>query len=111
MTDVPHFDAAFATSVDMTGRIADGDSTYHLPVGESIDLSCMARDARAYKGIRGKRYRLHLSISAHMKGVGSGGEKRNMMRKYGVVRKEKLRNRGKATYNFRRVIVELSTRR
>lgn len=46
MTDVPHLDATLAAGVDMTRGVTDGDSTDHLPVAESIDLSCVARDAR-----------------------------------------------------------------
>ena len=80
VTDVPHLDAALAAGVDMTRRVTNGDSTHHLPVAQSIDLPCVARDARADQCVRGERYRLHLSISAHMKGVGSKGEKRVMWR-------------------------------
>lgn len=47
MTDVPHLHAAFAPGIDMTSWVTDGDSTYHLSVAESIDLSCMAWDAGA----------------------------------------------------------------
>lgn len=75
VTDVPHFDTALAASVDMTRWVTDGDSTHHLPVAKSIDLSCVARDAWTDQCIRRKRHRLHLSVSAHMKGVGTGREK------------------------------------
>lgn len=76
VTDVPHLDAALAAGVDMTRRVTDGDSTHHLPVAEGIDLSCVARDARADQCIRRKRHRLHLSISAYVEGVGSEREKK-----------------------------------
>lgn len=76
MTDVPHFNAALAASVDMARGVTDGDSAHHLPVAKSIDLSCMSWNAWTDQRIRRKRHRLHLSIGAHMKGIGSGGEKR-----------------------------------
>lgn len=71
VTDIPHLDTALAAGINVTCRVTDGNSTHHLPVGESIDLSSMARDARADQCIRRKRHRLHLSVSAHMKGISS----------------------------------------
>lgn len=75
MTDVPHLHAALAAGVDMARGVADGDGAHHLPVAKSIDLSCMPWNAWTDQRIRRKRHRLHLSIGAHMKGIGSGGEK------------------------------------
>lgn len=80
MTDVPHLDAALAAGVDVTRRVTDGDRAHHLSVAEGIDLSCVARDAGADQRVRGKRHRLHLSIGAHVKGVGSGGRRRDTWR-------------------------------
>lgn len=60
----------------MTRRVTDGNGTHHLSVAQRIDLSSVAWDARADQCIRRKRHRLHLSISAHMKGVRSEETKR-----------------------------------
>lgn len=75
VTDVPHLDAALAPGVDMSRRVTDGDGAHHLPVAESIDLSRVARDARADQRVRGKRHRLHLSIGAHVEGIGPDKKK------------------------------------
>lgn len=67
LADVPHFDTAFAASVDVSCRGADGDGTHHLSMAECVDLAGMARDAWAQESIRREGHRLHLSICTHMK--------------------------------------------
>lgn len=74
VTDVPHLDAALPAGVDVACGVTDGDSTHHFSVAQGVDLSCVARDARTDQCIRRKRNRLHLSISAHVEGVGPGAE-------------------------------------
>lgn len=71
MTDIPHLYAAFTTGVDVACGVTNGDSTHHLSVAERINLPCMARNAWTNQRIGRERHRLHLSVSTHMKGVGS----------------------------------------
>lgn len=73
VTDVPNLDAALAAGVNMTRGVTDGDRAHHLPVAQSIDLACVAGNARADQRVGRKRHGLHLSVSAHMEGVRSGG--------------------------------------
>lgn len=67
---VPHLHTALPTRVDMLGRVADGDCTDHLAMGQCVELACMPWDASAYEGIRWEGDWLHLPISAHMEGIG-----------------------------------------
>lgn len=75
LADVPDFDTAFATSVDMTRRVAYGNSTHNLSVAKCVDLTGMSGDSRANEGIWWEGYRLHLAICTDVKGVSPVGEK------------------------------------
>lgn len=63
----------------MPGWVADSHGTHHFAMGQGIDLTGVAGDARASKGIMRKGNRLHLPICADMKGVSpterTGGKK------------------------------------
>lgn len=69
LTDVPHFDAAFTTSIHVFGWVWDGYGTNHLSVAEGVDLASVSWYSWPYKGIRRKGHRLHLSIGVHKEGV------------------------------------------
>ena len=58
LTDVPHLDTALATRVHIFGRVADGNSTHHLAMTQSIDLSCVSRDPWTNEGICWEWHRL-----------------------------------------------------
>lgn len=77
LTDVPDFDTAFATSVDMTCGVADGYCAHHLTVVQRVDLTGVAWDTGSDQGIGRKGHRLHLTISADVEGVRTGGKKKN----------------------------------
>lgn len=47
LTDVPHFDTALSSSVDMARRCADGDGAYHLSMIQAVNLTGMAWDSWA----------------------------------------------------------------
>lgn len=47
LADVPYLHTAFAACVDVSCGIADGHSTYHLPVTERVDLPGMPGNTRA----------------------------------------------------------------
>lgn len=76
VTDVPHLDASLATGVDVPRGVANGYGAHHISVAEGVDLARVARDAGADERVRGEGHRLHLSVGAHVKGVGSGRRKR-----------------------------------
>lgn len=78
LTDVPDFDTAFATSVDMTCGVANGYCAHHLTVVQRVDLTGMAWDTGSDQSVRRKGHRLHLTISADVEGVRTGGEKNNI---------------------------------
>lgn len=74
LADVPDFDTAFATSVDVTCWVANGNSAHHLAVAQRVDLACVAGDTRADQGIGREGHRLHLAVGADMEGVSSVGK-------------------------------------
>lgn len=74
LADVPDLDTTLAASVDVTCRIADGDSTHHFPMAQCVDLASVARDARAYQCVWGEGHGLHLSIRTHVKRIGTAEE-------------------------------------
>lgn len=67
LADVPDLDTALATSIHIFGWVADGDSTYHLAMTQSVDLPSMSGDAWTNQGICWKWYWLELSLSIHVK--------------------------------------------
>lgn len=69
LADVPDFDAAFATGVDMTRRVADGNRTHDLSVAKCVDLTGVAGDSGPDEGVWRERYGLHLAICTDVKGV------------------------------------------
>lgn len=73
---VPDLDATLAPGVDVTCRVADGDSAHHFPVAQCVDLASVAWDAWAYQCIWWEGHGLHLSVCAHMKGIGSAEDRR-----------------------------------
>lgn len=75
LTDVPDFDTAFATSVDMTSGVANGYCAHHLTVVQRVDLTGVAWDTRSNQGVGREGHRLHLTISADVEGVRAGREK------------------------------------
>lgn len=79
LTDVPDFDTAFATSVDMTSGVANGYCAHHLTVVQRVDLTGVAWDTRSNQGVGREWHRLHLTISADVEGVRTGGEKNNIL--------------------------------
>lgn len=77
LADIPDFDTAFATSVDMTCGVANGNGAHHLTVAQCVDLTGVAWDTRANEGVGWEGHRLHLAICTDMKGVSSVGERRD----------------------------------
>lgn len=47
LADVPYLHTALATCVDVPCGVADGHSTYHLPVAERVDLAGMPGNSGA----------------------------------------------------------------
>lgn len=76
LADVPDFDTAFATSVDMTCGVANGNCTHHLTVAQCVDLTGMTWNTGANQGIRWEGNRLHLAIGTDVEGVCSEGKRR-----------------------------------
>ena len=76
LADVPHLDAALASSVDVARGGADGDGAHHLSVVQRVDLTGVTRDARTQQGVGWKRHRLHLAIRTHMERVGAERDRR-----------------------------------
>lgn len=74
LADIPDFDTAFATSVDMASGVANGNSTYHLAVTQCVDLTGVAWNPRADQGVGREGHRLHLAICADMEGVSPEGK-------------------------------------
>lgn len=70
LADVPDFDTAFATGIDVTCGVADGNSTDHLAVAQRVDLTGVARNTWADQGVRRKGHGLHLTVCTDVKGVG-----------------------------------------
>jgi len=110
VTDVPHLYTTLAASVDMTRGVTDGNSAHHLPVAQSIDLTSMAWDARPDQCIWGKRHRLHLSISTHMKGVSPEGTKGGKEEKVSEVKAKRLNAHFVHFLSRRRENIRLSSR-
>ena len=76
LADIPDFDTAFATSVDMTCGVANGNSTHHLAVAQCVDLTSVAGDTGANKGVGWEGHRLHLAICTDVEGVSSAGKRK-----------------------------------
>lgn len=79
LADIPDFDTTFATSVDVTCGVADGDGAHYFPMAQCVDLTSVPRDARAYQCVWGKGHGLHLTICTYMKRIswlssGNGGQ-------------------------------------
>jgi len=55
-----------AAGVDVSTRVADGDSTDHLAMVENTQLSCMTWDSRPNQCIRWERHWLHLTVGTHV---------------------------------------------
>lgn len=79
LADVPDFDTAFATSVDMTCGVANGNSAHHLTVAQRVDLTGVAWNTGTDQGVRREGHRLHLTISADMEGVRPDGKDRHVL--------------------------------
>lgn len=69
LADVPDFDTALASSVDMTCGVANGHGAHHLTVAQRVDLTGVARNTRTDQGVGREGHRLHLTVSADMEGV------------------------------------------
>lgn len=69
VTNVPDLDASLPSCVNVSGGITDSNSAHHLSMVQCVDLTGMAWDPWAYQSIWGEWYRLHLSISRHVKRV------------------------------------------
>lgn len=69
---VPDFDTAFATSVNMTCWVANGDGAHNFAVVQCVDLTGMTGNTGSDQGVRWKGHRLHLTICADVEGVGPG---------------------------------------
>lgn len=67
LADIPNLHAALSPRVHMPGWVADSHGTHHLAMAQGIDLTGMAGDARASKGIVRKWNWLHLPVCAHVK--------------------------------------------
>lgn len=80
LADVPDFDTALATSVDMTCGVANGHGAHHLTVAQRVDLTGVARNTRTDQGVGREGHRLHLTISADMEGVRPDAKKRGACR-------------------------------
>lgn len=74
LADIPDFDTAFATSVNMARGVADGNGAHNLAVAQRVDLTGMAWNTGADQGIGWEGHRLHLAICADMEGVSPGGK-------------------------------------
>lgn len=74
LADVPDFDTPFATSVDMTCGVANGNGAHHLAVAQRVDLTGVAWNPGPYQGVWRERHGLHLTVSADVEGVRPGGE-------------------------------------
>lgn len=70
LADIPDLHTSLSSGVHVSGWIANGHSTYHLPVTQCVDLPSVPWDAGASKGIMGEWDRLHLPISTYVKRVG-----------------------------------------
>lgn len=73
---VPDFDTAFATSVNMTCWVANGDGAHNFAVVQCVDLTGMTGNTGSDQGVRWKGHRLHLTICADVEGVGPGRTER-----------------------------------
>lgn len=69
LADVPDFDTAFATSVDMTCGVANGNSAHHLAVAQRVDLTGVAWNTGADQSVGRKGNRLHLTVCTDVEGV------------------------------------------
>lgn len=69
LAHVPDFDTAFATSVNMTCGVANGNSTDHLAVAQCVDLTGVAWNTGANQGVGWEWHRLHLAVCTDMEGV------------------------------------------
>lgn len=69
LADVPDFDTAFTTSVDVACGVANGDSAHHLAVVQCVDLTGVAWNTGANQSIGWEGHRLHLTVCADVEGV------------------------------------------
>lgn len=69
LADIPDFDTAFSTSIDMACGVANGNSTHNLAVAQRVDLTGVAWNTGADEGIGWEGHRLHLAICADVEGV------------------------------------------
>lgn len=69
LANVPDFDTAFATSVDMARGVAYGNGAHHLAVAQCVYLTGVAWNAGANQSVGWEGHRLHLTICTDMKGV------------------------------------------
>lgn len=74
LADVPDLDATLSTSVDVARGVADGDGAHYFAVAQRVDLTSVARDARAYEGVWREGHGLHLTVCTHVEGVSSGND-------------------------------------
>lgn len=74
LADVPDFDTAFATSVDMTRGVANGNSAHHLAVAQRVDLAGVAWNTGADQGVGREGHGLHLTICTDVEGVSPDGK-------------------------------------
>lgn len=75
LANVPDFDAAFATGVDVACGVANCNSAHHLAVAQRVDLTRVARNAGANQGVGWEGHRLHLTICADVEGVSPAEKK------------------------------------
>lgn len=74
LADVPDLDTAFATSIDMTCGVANGNSANHFAVAQRVDLAGVAWNTRADQCVRREGHGLHLTVCTHVEGVSPGGK-------------------------------------
>ncbi|TNN86967.1 hypothetical protein EYF80_002722 [Liparis tanakae] len=74
LADVPDLDTAFATSIDVTCGVADGNGANHFAVAQRVDLAGVAWNTRADQGVGREGHGLHLTVCTDVEGVSPGGK-------------------------------------
>ena len=70
LADVPDLHTALTTGVHILGWVRHGDSADHVPMGKSVDLSYVSRNARTDEGVCRKWHRSCLSLRVYVERVG-----------------------------------------
>jgi len=69
LADVPNFDTAFTTGINVLGRIRDRHCTDYFAVIEGTNLARDARYSWTHKSVLRERHWLHLPVAQHMVAV------------------------------------------